>query len=216
MTPADQANRVVKRLRARDIKVVVTTMSPRPWSAAYFRPNSVLLHHTASTSTTSVENEKADVAYIKRVPWGGPASQWYVGRTGTVYLICKGGANHAGTGAGLVSNGVPNDQGNYKLWGIEVQSHGLEQDWTDKQVVAVHALTAELLKAMGQETASRVWRHKDYDTDSGKIDTQYSLDFHRKQVKAALDYSPRKARLQELRASLRRQLARVVRKLKSL
>lgn len=216
MNPADQTRQVTKRLRARDIKVVVTTMAPRPWSAGYFRPNGVLLHHTASTSVTSKENELADVAYIKRAPWGGPVSQWYVGRTGTVYLICRGGANHAGTGNGLIKNGVPNDQGNYKLWGIEVQSAGLKQDWTDKQITAVHALTAEILRAMGQDTPSRVWRHKDYDDDSGKIDTQYGIDFHRKQVKAALDYSPRRTRLQKVRDSLRRKLANVREKLKSL
>lgn len=187
MTPAKQADTAVARLRKAGFKVVVTAMPGRPYA---FTPKAVLLHHTASTSTTSSAAEKSDVAFLKadhdNGSWPAPIVQWYVGRTGAVYLISRGRANHAGSGAGLVKQGIPKDEGNQYFWGIEVQSAGLKQDWTPVQIDAVNHLSAYLLEAMDVGVTS-VWRHKDYDDDSGKIDTQYPLDFHRKGIAAVLN-----------------------------
>lgn len=185
MDPRTQAETVVRRLKQRGYNVIVDDMPGRPWP---FTPNAVLLHHTASTSTTSVSLEKADVAYIKRdAPdgsWPAPHAQWYVGRTGRIYLLCKGGANHAGSGS-LASDGIPQNLGNQFMWGIENQSKGLTRDWTKEEWNSCHALTGELLTVMGVGVA-RIWRHKDY-SDAGKIDTQYPLDAHREAVRQYLN-----------------------------
>lgn len=185
MSPKDQAEKVMMKLRKAGFTVVIDTMPPRPW---LFTPSGVLLHHTASTSTTSVKFEENDVQVLKTdsgVAWPAPKVQWYVGRTGRIYLIAKGGANHAGTGE-LTQAGIPPNEGNRYLWGIEAQSAGLRQDWTDEEWESVTALTAELCMAMGVDQ-DRVWRHKDYDDDSGKIDTQYSLAAHRQAVREYIE-----------------------------
>lgn len=184
VTPQQQAEQVTTRLRKRGFVVVVDDMDPRPWT---FNPKAVLLHHTASTSRTDLDLERGDVAFIKRdqPDWPAPHAQWYVGRTGRIYRICKGGANHAGSGGGLVDHGIPRDLGNEFMWGIENQSAGLARDWTPEEWTSCHALTGELLTVMNQPV-HQVWRHKDYDDDSGKIDTQYSLDAHREAVRLYL------------------------------
>ena len=183
MNPRDQAETVMIRLRKAGYNVILEDIEPRPW---LFHPDGVLLHHTASTSTVDIDQEKADVRYLNSSTesWPGPRVQWYVGRTGRIYLLAKGGANHAGTGE-LTEYGIPANQGNAYLWGIEFQSRGLKPDFTNAQWEAGHALTAELCRVM-QVTERRVWRHKDYDDDSGKIDTQYPLDQHREAVRAFL------------------------------
>lgn len=185
MNPKEQAETVLIALRKRGYNVILDDMPPRPWT---FTPDGVLLHHTASTSVTSIEREKSDVWVLKHGDdaWPAPKVQWYVGRTGRIYLLAKGGANHAGTGNELVEYGIPANMGNQHLWGIEVQSDGYGQDWTKEQWAAVHALTGELCRVM-KVTPKRVWRHKDYDNDSGKVDTRYPLDEHREAVRAYLE-----------------------------
>lgn len=185
MNPHDQAETVMIRLRKAGFNVILDDMPPRTWQ---FTPNGVLLHHTASTSQTSIEQEKSDVRFLKSstTSWPAPRVQWYVGRTGRIYLIAKGGANHAGTGNELVDHGIPANMGNTFLWGIEVQSDGYGMDWTDDQWKSTHALVGELCRVM-KVTDKRVWRHKDYDNDSGKVDTRYPLDRHRAAVRAYLE-----------------------------
>jgi N-acetyl-anhydromuramyl-L-alanine amidase AmpD len=211
-----QAIWTVARLKDAGFTVIDSRMPPREWSDNAFRPNAVLLHHTASTSTTSKEQENADAKYIKHVPWGGPGAQFYVGRTGRIFFLCDGGANHAGTGAALTGHGIPADQGNYKMWGIEVQSAGYKKDWTKAQWRAVHYLTAYLLQAMDQNDASRVWRHKDYDDDSGKVDTVYPLKDHRVAVRSALTQTQRREKLLKRKGWLKRALDRVREKLREI
>lgn len=183
MNPKAQAETVMVRLRKQGMHVILDDIDPRPWS---FTPTAVLLHHTASTSVTSIENEKSDINVLQHgtADWPPPKVQWYVGRTGRIYLLTKGGANHAGTGT-LAAHGIPENMGNKFMWGIEAQSRGLKPDWTKDQWEAVHRLTAELCRVMGTDQR-RVWRHKDYDDDSGKIDTQYPLEKHREAVREYL------------------------------
>lgn len=216
LSPTGQSIRVVELLEDDGFKVLDRRMPPRDWSASSFHPNGVLLHHTASSSTTSVANEEADARYIKNVPWGGPGAQFYVGRTGRIYVLTRGGAAHAGTGNGLIKYGIPLDQGNYKLWGIEVQSRGLTRDWTKAQWKSVHWLTARLLLVMGEHDASRVWRHKDYDNDSGKIDTQYPLATHRQAVRTAMKQIKRREKLEERIEAAKRLLKRLREKLREI
>ena len=69
----------------------------RPASTGEFNPRGILCHHTASPPGTS------DEADLNAILWGngsapGPISQLYLGRTGTVYLIAAGRANHGGQG----------------------------------------------------------------------------------------------------------------------
>lgn len=183
MTPHDMAESVARALSKRGFNVIVDDMTPRPWT---FQPKGVILHHTASTSTTGIPQEKADVYNLKHgdEEWPAPHVQWFVGRTGRIYLIAKGGANHAGLGVGLIDHGIPENEANRYMWGIEAQSDGYGLDWTKEEWASVHALTGELLKVMNADV-NMVWRHKDY--YSGKVDTRYPLDSHREAVRQYLN-----------------------------
>lgn len=188
MTPEQQSDQVVHNLRRNGFVVVDDyLMPPRPWSETNFHPRGVLLHHTASSDNTSIEAEKGDVNVLTHgdAAWPPPKVQFYIGRTGRIYRITKGGANHAGTGGGLVKQGIPNDLGNYYLWGIECQDDGYGRDWPEDLWRSCAALAGELLRVMDQPP-SQVWRHLDYDDDSGKVDTRYSLDQHRSAIRQYL------------------------------
>lgn len=183
MNPADQTEQVVARLRKKGFTVVVDTMAPRPWA---FHPIGVLLHHTASTEGLGLSYERADVSNLQHGPvdWPPPHVQWYVGQSGRIWLLTRGGANHAGAGSGLTSEGIPTDMGNAYLWGIEGQDDGYDRDWPPAMWEAYHALAGEILRAM-DAPVSHVWRHKDY-SSAGKVDTRYPLDVHRQAIKEYL------------------------------
>jgi hypothetical protein len=88
-----------------------------------FSPRGVVVHHTANgpgdfPSLRIVRDGRSDLP--------GPLAQWGLGRSGDVWLIAAGRANHAGRGGrrGLV--------GNSSVWGIEAESTG-RGDWTEEQ-----------------------------------------------------------------------------------
>lgn len=185
MTPAAMTKTVTDRLRAQGFQVQVDTIAPRPWS---FRPKGVLLHHTASSEVTGIDAERADVRNLQTDAadgsWPAPHVQWYVGRTGRIWLLTRGGANHAGVGNGLVNEGIPVDLGNTFLWGIEGQDDGYGLDWPPALWDAYHAVAGELLRVMGVGVG-QVWRHKDY-SSAGKVDTRYPLETHRDAIRKYL------------------------------
>lgn len=182
MTPAQQVDIVVERLRAKGFTVKRDEMPP---IARTFAPKGVILHHTASTSRVSLDDEKADVANLKRdqVGWPAPHVQFYVAQSSRIWVVTDGMAYHAGLGTGLVNQGIPADQANTYCYGIEGQSDGYGRDFSDEQWLAYHALTGELLRVMNVPV-EHVWRHKDY--YSGKVDTRYGLDQHRNAVRKYL------------------------------
>jgi hypothetical protein len=69
----------------------------RPASTGPFNPTGVLCHHTASPAGTS-DHTDISVILAGNGDAPGPISQIYIGRTGTVYLIAAGRANHGGKG----------------------------------------------------------------------------------------------------------------------
>jgi hypothetical protein len=91
--------------------------------SATFSPRGLVVHHTADgpgeyPSLRIVRDGRSDLP--------GPLAQWGLGRSGKVYLIAAGRANHAGSG------GWRGLSGNSTVWGIEAESTG-RGDWTDAQ-----------------------------------------------------------------------------------
>lgn len=165
-------------LRAAGLSVTEYGDAGRPYA---WTANGVLLHHTAGAAT----GDAPSLGYIRSgnadVP--GPLSQFLIARSGHVHLISEGRANHAGAGSGLVSAGIPTDQGNQYLWGIEVESTGQAPDWPAAQWDATHTVARVLLGRMGQSSA-RAWRHLDYAVGR-KVDTRYELGQHRGAIDGA-------------------------------
>jgi hypothetical protein len=145
---------------------------PRPQP---FTPTGVLLHHTAGAAT----GDAPSLDYLRRgtADLPAPIVQILIARSGMVHLITEGRANHAGTGSELTGQGIPTDQGNQYLWGIEVESTGQAPDWPAVQWDAAHGTARVLLDTMAA-TPDRVWRHKDY-AGPRKVDTRYTLEEHR-------------------------------------
>ncbi len=130
-----------------------------------FEPKGLVAHHTADRAYGS------DYAILSAIRDGidqggswlpGPLAQFGLGRSGTVYVVAAGKANHAGPGSwGRLS-------GNGSVWGIEAANDGIGERWPAKQVAAYLALIAALARATGFGAAD-VCRHAEW-SSAGKID----------------------------------------------
>ena len=149
--------------------------------SANFDPKGVIAHHTAG-------NPKGDYPSLKIVRDGrpglpGPLSQIGLGRTGRVYVIASGRANHAGAGGW---NGL---SGNTSVIGIEAESVGTRDDWTDAQRRAYPILCAALLDGLGRDHRS-LCAHREW-APRRKVDPAFwDMDQMRRQVRELLADGP--------------------------
>ncbi len=132
-----------------------------------FEPQGLVCHHTADRAYGS------DYAILGAIRDGitqaggywlpGPLAQFGLGRSGTVYVVAAGKANHAGPGGwnGLSGNGT--------VWGIEAANDGIGEPWPARQVAVYLALIAALARATGFGAVD-VCRHAEW-SSAGKIDT---------------------------------------------
>ncbi len=122
-----------------------------------FRPIGVLIHHTAAPGPK--DNPSLQVCIDGRRDLPGPLCHILVARSGKVYVISIGKANHAGTGGPIGPVGV--DDGNVKLVGIEAENDGVGEPWPAVQVGAMVKATAAVLDLLGQPRTN-VWGHREY------------------------------------------------------
>lgn len=98
----------------------------------------------------------------------GPLANLGLGRDGTVYVIASGVAWHAGDGAWPW---LPKDEGNWYAIGIEAETVGTVDDWTQTQRHVYPLMCAVLLRALGL-SAARFVGHKEY-SSVGKPDPTF-------------------------------------------
>lgn len=139
-------------------------------------PKYVMLHHTAGTNSSGIIEQGHD-GYP-----GIPRAHFLVNKDGSIRVFSERMTYHAGKGNGI--NEVPADAMNDFSFGIEVESLGTQQDFTDAQTKTVVKLTAGLLKSMGVG-AENVLNHKTW-SSTGKNDTLYSDDYWRNLIKKEL------------------------------
>jgi hypothetical protein len=134
----------------------------RTRGAATFNPKGVIAHHTAGAATGDYPSLR--VVRDGRAGLPGPLSPVGLGRSGRVWIIASGRANHAGTGSwkGL--------SGNASVLGIEAESVGTKDDWTTAQRRVYPVLCAALLDGIGAP-ASMLCGHKEW--TSRKIDPAF-------------------------------------------
>lgn len=131
-------------------------------------PVGVMAHHTAGPSTGELPslgtliNGRPDLA--------GPLCQVGLGRSGTVYIVAAGRANHAGEG------NWGGATGNSSFLGIEAENNG-RQPWPDVQLQAYFTLCAALSDGIHQQ-ANMVCGHKEYATPPGRKPDPHTLDMH--------------------------------------
>lgn len=131
----------------------------------------VLWHHTATAESSFARSNAPTLNTLinghSNLP--GPLSQLGLGRDGTVYVVAAGLCNHAG--AGRVGNIV--NTGNYHLIGIEMESSGIRDDWTEAQRRVMPHLGAALEKGYAPNNPDFIQiGHKEY-SSQGKIDPAY-------------------------------------------
>lgn len=131
----------------------------------------VLWHHTATAENAFI---RSNMPTLNTLIYGhstlpGPLSQLSLARDGSVYVVAAGLCNHAG--AGRVGNIV--DTGNYHLIGIEMESSGIRDDWTEAQRRVMPHLGAALEKGYAPNNSDFIQiGHKEY-SSQGKIDPAY-------------------------------------------
>lgn len=119
-----------------------------------FAPRGLVCHHTAGAPTGDYGSLR--VVRDGRSDLPGPLSQFGLGRSGTIYVIAAGYANHAGGG------GWKGLRGNGSVWGIEAENDG-RQPWPDIQVKAYLRLAAAICRH-GGFSADLVCGHKEWTT----------------------------------------------------
>lgn len=147
-------------------------------SSSSFAPVGVLVHHTATGPKTSVA-AVLRLLIEGRPDLSGPLCQLGLGRDGTVYIIARGRANHAGEAraAGTVSGG----DGNKLYIGIEAFNDGVGEDWSQLMYLAYAKLCAVLCVEITKNSHKTVNGHKETSV-TGKIDPTFNMDTFRLKV----------------------------------
>ena len=126
-----------------------------------------LWHHTAGSRKGN--NPSRNVLINGRKGLSGPLCHINFARDGVVEVVAAGKANHAGKGD---VDGIPENTGNTRLVGVEMESSGVkhdgEWDWTEAQLREMPKLGAALNDIFGW-SSSQHWGHLEY-SSTGKID----------------------------------------------
>jgi len=128
-----------------------------------FNPSGVLCHHTAGASDSKSYVEW--MAYEGRSDLPAPLCQLALSRTGIVYVLAAGRANHGGVAR--ATGPMPAGDANNLYVGIEAMNTGSE-GWTDTQYDAYVRLCAALCRYY-RWPASHVRAHKESSV-TGKVD----------------------------------------------
>lgn len=145
-----------------------------------FNPKYVILHHTAGLNSLNYIESGTTYAPV-------PAANFLINKDGTVEVISSYKTYHAGLG-GPYKDVPKNDMNSYSF-GIEVESLGRVQDFTDAQTYALAALTRGLLDAM-DEPYTNALNHKTW-SSTGKVDTRYPDSYWRDKIAATKPLMPK-------------------------
>lgn len=148
----------------------------------YGSPQVVVCHHTGE-SPHSGDAGGLGTVVRGRADLPGPIANYYLSRSGIVYVVAAGVANNAGKGNARRA-GHPEWSGNSRTIGIEAANSGKEP-WPTAQYTAYVALAAAVCRRMGWGV-SRVVAHKEWST-TGKPDPSFGMDVFRANVARAIN-----------------------------
>jgi hypothetical protein len=136
-----------------------------------FNPKGVVLHHTASAAGGDAPSLGICIKGRSDLP--GPLCNVLISRSGVVYVVADGRANHAGSGG---YNGL---SGNSSVFGIEAENNGLGEPWSYEELDAYYRVCAAMLTYMKKD-ASWLIAHKQWapkrKIDPANIDLQQFKD----------------------------------------
>lgn len=150
-----------------------------------FGPHGLVWHHTAGRATGDMPSLNLLVNGRSDLP--GPLCQYGLGRSGTIYVVAAGRANHAGAGSW---NGLT---GNVSVIGIEAEHTGKSSEpWPEVQLEAYRALSAAILRQL-DTTTDFLCGHKEW-APTRKVDPiSLNMNAERGRVAALLDLDQQEA-----------------------
>lgn len=143
---------------ARSAGLVVTEIDGwKTRGSAIMNPKGVINHHTGVRATGDLPSLGS---LIKGRPdLAGPLCHYGLGRSGTVYVVASGKANHAGDGQW---QGVDFLDASAEMIGIEAEHTGRASDeWPEEQLDAYRTLDAAILLQIGKPVAN-LCGHKEW------------------------------------------------------
>jgi hypothetical protein len=170
-------NGSVANYPALDVVIRSAGLSIRTWDGWQSRSRSsggfnsvlgIVVHHTASPSTQSFDN---DWSYCAVGHPDAPVANMLLGRDGLVGLHAGGASNHAGKGGPWsASKGtIPLDSANSYAIGIEAQNNGVGENWAPEMVDAYERLCKALCDAYHLNPLQDIMAHFEW-APSRKID----------------------------------------------
>jgi hypothetical protein len=157
------------------------------WRGPSGYPVALVLHHTAGAATDSTDprhpgnktGANNGVVNFVQNHYKVPAANFTLDRDGTVYVHAANPVWHAGLGSfqgkpPWSSHGIPNNDGNRWMLGVEIVSKGRKKDYTKAQIESLVALI-EACKDAAEwpHTGTRFLpRHKDW-AGRRKVDIVY-------------------------------------------
>lgn len=126
----------------------------------------VICHHTAGPATGAYPSES--VVVTGRPGLEGPLANLGLDRNGVWIIVSAGQAWHAGSGS---ASWCPPNQGNNRCLGVEAESVGTRDDWSDAQRGSYPRGVAALLSHLGLP-ASRAIGHLEW-APTRKIDPAF-------------------------------------------
>lgn len=159
------------------------------WADSTRKPVALLCHHTAGAATDSTnpshpgntrQADQSQATYVQ-THYDVPAANFTLGRSGTLWVHAAYPIWHAGVGSfrGVPPYdrlGIPDNQGNDWMLGVECVSKGLKKDFTQVQKDTLGKLAQACKEASGwgEKFTLRLPNHRTWTTR--KIDTRYELE----------------------------------------
>ena len=181
-TPAD----VLAAVQASGVNLVVEEGWDQEWDLpsrqSDWKPVGVMLHHTGTDVPGNAPSREFLLTFDQPLTLtrydglqgGTRGANFLVGRDGTVYFMRATRGPHAGTGGPMTigNDVIEADNGNGRLYGIEIESAGTSADvhtattqvtdgFSTAQVAATAQLTAALLTLINRDTG-HIIDHKAY------------------------------------------------------
>lgn len=183
----------LKALRDEGVTDIVEMAGWRTNNRNHIKPftsvHSTMIHHTAGEGSGLPR-----LLFDGRADLPGPLCHDYLTRTGRLYLVGNGRANHAGTVARNAYNAVLNESsvhpkpdaaepldGNSLSYGLEVENSGsADRDWPAEQYDVAVRVQAARCRFHGW-SADSVWAHKEA-TRRKPVDPRIPMDPFRADV----------------------------------
>jgi hypothetical protein len=120
-------------------------------------PLGIVWHHTASSASVN-----SDLNYMINGSPDEPVGNLLLDRAGIVWPIAAGAANTQGKGGpeSFSRGTVPVDQGNTRLWAMEVANNGVGEPWPQQQIDAYFTASNAINAMFGNQPTDIVSHHE--------------------------------------------------------